>query len=152
MTNAHLSCVPGKLGDLLDEAATLCADRDGNLTPLRKKVLKLLLEADRPSKAYDLLQHLREDGEAKPPTIYRTLEFLVEMGLAHRLETLQAYVPCGHWKHDHTAVFLICEMCGEVSELDSTDSLRKLGQEAGSVGFKASNAVVEVRGVCSKCS
>ena len=70
-----------------------------------------------PSKAYDLLEHLGDDGAAKPPSVYRSLDFLLEMGLAHKIESLNAYVACGHWKHGHAAVFLICDKCGMAGEL-----------------------------------
>ena len=120
--------------------------RGGRLTPLRKKVLQLLLESEGPAKAYDLLEHLGDDGAAKPPSVYRSLDFLLEMGLAHKIESLNAYVACGHWKHGHAAVFLICDKCGTAGELHANDSVKKLTQEVESVNFKMRSAVIEIRG------
>jgi len=148
----HLACAPEGIGESLKEAEVLCEQRGGKLTPLRRKVLTLLLESEGPAKAYDLLQQLGDDGAAKPPTVYRSLDFLLEMGLAHRIESLNAFVACGHWKHGHAAVFLICDSCGSAGELHAGDSVKKLTQEVEGVKFKMRNAVIEVRGLCKECA
>jgi Fur family zinc uptake transcriptional regulator len=152
MAHAHLACSPHGLADSLVEAETLCEQRGGRLTPLRKKVLTLLLESEGPAKAYDLLEHLGDDGAAKPPSVYRSLDFLLEMGLAHKIESLNAYVACGHWKHGHAAVFLICDKCGEAGELHANDTVKKLTQDVESVNFKMRSAVIEIRGLCANCA
>jgi Fur family zinc uptake transcriptional regulator len=152
MSHSHLACSPHGVVESLREAEALCQQRGGNLTPLRKKVLQLLLEAEAPAKAYDLLQQLGDDGAAKPPTVYRSLDFLLEMGLAHRIESLNAFVACGHWKHGHAAVFLICDNCGSAGELHASDSVKKLTQDVESVKFKMRSAVIEVRGLCADCA
>ncbi len=115
-------------------------------------MLTFLLESDRPIKAYDMLQRLRDDRSAKPPTIYRTLDFLIEMGLAHRIESLNSFVPCGHWDHGHAAVFLICDGCGSAGGLHAGETYKKLAHDIASVNFKMRDAVVEVRGYCQACS
>ena len=152
MAHAHLACSSQDLKGSLIEAETLCEQRGGRLTPLRKKVLQLLLESDGPAKAYDLLEHLGDDGAAKPPSVYRSLDFLLEMGLAHKIESLNAYVACGHWKHGHAAVFLICDKCGMAGELHAHDSVKKLTQEVEGVNFKMRSAVIEIRGICERCA
>ena len=152
MAQAHLACAPDSLADSLKEAETLCSQRGGKLTPLRRKVLTLLLESEGPAKAYDLLEHLGDDGAAKPPSVDRSLDFLLEMGLAHKIESLNAYVACGHWKHGHAAVFLICDKCGMAGELHAHDSVKKLTQEVESVNFQMRSAVIEIRGLCEACA
>lgn len=153
MAHAHLACAPEVLSDSLKEAETLCEQRGGRLTPLRKQVLTLLLQSEGPAKAYDLLEQMGdEDGAAKPPSVYRSLDFLLEMGLAHRIESLNAFVACGHWKHGHAAVFLICDKCGTAGELHAHDSVKKLTQEVESVKFQMRSAVIEIRGLCRDCA
>ena len=121
------------------------------MTPIRRRVLELLLATDAPAKAYDLLDQLGDEGAAKPPTIYRALDFLLEMGLAHKIESLNAYVACGHRKHRHAAAFLICEDCGTAQELHATATLDTLANETRDVNFKMKSVVVEVRGTCERC-
>jgi Fur family zinc uptake transcriptional regulator len=140
------------VAESLKQAETLCEQRGGRLTPLRRKVLTLLLESEGPAKAYDLLDQLGDKVAAKPPSVYRSLDFLLEMGLAHRIESLNAFVPCGHWDHGHAAVFLICENCGQASEMHAGDSVKKLSAEVDGVGFKMRSAVIEIRGLCDACA
>lgn len=145
------ACAPEDVVVALQQAAALCAKRGGELTALRIRILRRLLEAKHPTKAYDLLKTLNTTGQAKPPTVYRTLDFLRQMGLVHRIESLQAFAVCKHWNHDHAAVFLLCDTCRAVEELDAAETLRKLTQSAAGVNFKARDAVIEVRGVCMRC-
>jgi len=135
----------------LSRAEELCIAHGGNLTPLRRKLLAYLLEADRPVKAYDLLTRLQRDQSAKPPTAYRTLDFLREMGLVHKMECMQAFVACQHWGRGHAPIFLICDSCQHVDELEVSDSLQRLLQGARAVTFLVREAVLELRGVCGQC-
>ena len=152
MTASHLACAPTNIEDSLREAETLCERRGGRLTPLRRKVLTLLLESHGPAKAYDLLSHLGDDGAAKPPSVYRSLEFLLEMGLAHKIESLNAFIACGHWGHGHAAVFLICDQCGSTSELHAEKIMETLSREVSGTRFRMRSAVMEARGVCASCA
>lgn len=151
MSDSHLDCRPIGTGQALAEAEKLCRVRRAKLTPLRRKALALLLDQGGPVKAYDLLKQLRDDGEAKPPTVYRALQFLLEMGLVHRIESLQAYTACSHWAHGHTAVFLICDVCGSVAESAGGESANRLMKDAAGVKFQPMYAVIEVRGKCAGC-
>jgi Fur family transcriptional regulator, zinc uptake regulator len=81
-----------------------CKEQGLRLTPTRRRVLEMVLAADGPVKAYDLLDQLKaEQPGAAPPTVYRALEFLLENHFIHRLETLNAFVSCFH-PHDSTRV------------------------------------------------
>src|SRR5512144_1424724 len=56
--------------------ASACEMRGLRLTPLRLRVLELIAASEKPVKAYDLLDQLREGrGGAAPPTVYRALDF-----------------------------------------------------------------------------
>ena len=94
---------------VLAEAEASCRLRGGRLTPGRRLVLEFLLDAARPLTAYEVMDKLRLAGApSTPASAYRSLEFLMEQGLAHRLETTRAYVACGHPEHPHAGQFLIC--------------------------------------------
>jgi Fur family zinc uptake transcriptional regulator len=152
MIAAAVSCCSAPIAEALRQAEEICARRGARLTPLRRRVLELLLASPAPAKAYDLLAELGGPGAAaKPPTVYRSLDFLMEMGLAHRVESLNAYVACGHRGHGHAAAFLICEQCGAAAELHAPEGARALAGEAGAAGFALRTAVIEMRGVCAAC-
>ena len=129
------------------KAEAVCAERGLALTPVRRRVLELLLDAPGPVKAYDLLAALKPGGAAQPPTIYRALDFLTAAGLAHRVEALNAYTACVH-AHDHGgAELFICENCGAVSEQHGQTEPAE-----GPDGFKVARSVIEHYGRCGACA
>ena len=142
-----------KLKKVLALADALCRERGVRLTQQRRKVLELVCASDRPLGAYEILDRLREtlDNPA-PPTAYRALEFLLEQGLVHKLETLHAYVGCSHPDHPHASQFLICTACGDVTEIADEAVSDSLGQAAAATGFRPSHRVVEVTGTCAECA
>ena len=136
----------------LKSAETLCEAQGQKLTPARRRVLELLMRAGQPVKAYDLISSFSETaGEtAKPPTIYRALEFLEREGLAHRIESLSAYVACRGEPGGHAAAFLICDCCGKTEEIAAPvdEALRGL---AGQAGYTIQQVAIEARGRCAQC-
>lgn len=135
----------------LEAAVTRCEAVGQRLTPPRRRVLELLLEAGQPVKAYDLIAAFGGDGApAKPPTVYRALEFLARYGFAHRIESLNAYVACGGAADGHSAAFLICDCCGATREFapEGTADIERL---AGSQGFSLTGLTIEAHGLCEDC-
>ncbi|MGQ0532500.1 MAG: transcriptional repressor [Caulobacteraceae bacterium] len=133
------------------EAERRCADAGESLTPLRRRVLALLLEQHGPAKAYDLLPLIDAAKTAKPPTIYRALDFLVRMGLAHRIESLNAFVACDVGACARSTIFLICEKCGAAEEFDAGHALVDLAEAAKKDGFAIHRTMIEASGVCAAC-
>ena len=144
---------PGTAAQLA-RAAAIC-DRPGTaLTELRRQVLGLILDADAPIGAYDLLDRLRRARPgAAPPTVYRALDFLLANGLIHRVERLSAFIGCvGHDAEGHAAQFLICRACGRVTELDDHELAAALAASARRCGFAVSGATIEAEGTCHDCA
>lgn len=151
-THANTPCSPQDIDAFMKEAEDIASRKGQRMTRIRRKVLRLLLESTEPSKAYDLLANLDGEGSAKPPTIYRALDFLQEVGLAHKIESLNAYVACGHASHSHSAVFLICDLCGCAEELHAVETSKALDTETSNANFKIGHAVIEVHGECRSCA
>ncbi len=142
-----------KLTQVLERAEALCRERGVRLTDQRKAVLRLLCVSDKPLSAYELLDRLR--GVVKnpaPPTIYRALDFLLEQGLVHKLESLHAYVGCAHPDQPHASQFLICEDCGEVAEVEDPSVAKSLKAAGKAIGFRTKRPVVELLGTCAECT
>jgi Fur family transcriptional regulator, zinc uptake regulator len=136
----------------LARADAICTDAGESLTPLRRRVLELLIDAGGPAKAYDLLDGLKsEAGPAKPPTVYRALEFLTRLGLAHRVETLNAFVACGVGACARTTIFLICSTCGRTEEADAGHALVDVSEAATHADFTIERTMIEARGRCAAC-
>ncbi len=139
----------------LATAVRTCQRNGAQLTELRRLVLSLILAADAPLTAYQLLDRLKETRKgAAPPTIYRALDFLMEQHLIHKVERLNAFIACseaeGH--HNHSVQFLICRQCGTVAEIEDHAITRALAFAAQQKGFRPSNAVVELDGTCAECA
>ena len=143
----------GGIEALLEEAAQQCAGRGAQLTPLRRQVLRLVLEAEQPVGAYTLLDRLKgQRGPAAPPTVYRALDFLLEQGLVHRLERLNAFLPCvGEHGHGHAHQFLICTGCGTTDEIADAATAHALADAASRRDFVPARMTVEVEGLCGRC-
>ncbi|GER06297.1 transcriptional repressor [Iodidimonas muriae] len=139
--------------DALAEAQRICARRGVRLTETRQKVLELIWGDHAAVKAYDLLEQLSGPGRAvRPPTIYRALDFLLENGLIHRIESLNAYVGCPQPGGQHSSQFLICDACSIVIELTGTDVVHAVADEAASHGFEITRQTIEVHGLCGPCA
>ncbi len=138
----------------LQAAEVACAQNGTQLTALRREVLELILQADTPVTAYQLLDQLKPIRKsAVPPTIYRSLEFLLDNKLIHKIERLNAFVPCADSDHHHAdAQFLICKLCGNVIEIEDHAVSEALAQATAKHGFTPSRAVVEVDGICAACT
>ena len=142
------------LGAELRAAEELCARRDQRLTPPRRRVLELLLQSGQPVKAYDLMAAYESGAPAKPPTVYRALDFLEREGFAHRIESLNAFVACRHRFEQelgaHAAAFLICDCCGATREVEPQIG-GALAAQAQAAGYQIQALTVEAHGLCGSC-
>lgn len=120
-------------------------------TEPRRRVYELLVRAGVPVKAYDMMAGYADGRAAKPPTVYRALEFLEQHGLAHRIPSLNAFVACEGDEADHTAAFLICDCCGSAEEFEPGRIANALSAAAAR-GFEVRAMALEVRGRCRRCA
>lgn len=139
----HDHCV----ADAMKGAEIICEKAGARLTPVRRRVLEILLEGHRPMGAYDVLARLDAEGlGSKPPVAYRALGFLVDNGLAHRIERLNAFIACPRPTVDgHAPAFLICRGCGTVAEISAT--LPGIPE-----GFRVERTTLEAEGLCRSCT
>lgn len=168
----HQSCITQALG----QAEGLCRARGVRLTSLRRRVLERVWASPRPQGAYALLDALNQtpaptatpahdagdsgagevgvrDRPLAPLSVYRALDFLLEQGLVHRLETLNAYIGCIQPEHaGHAGQFFVCDLCGVAAEIVDSRVDAAIAAVAASTGFTVSGApTVEVRGICQDC-
>jgi Fur family transcriptional regulator, zinc uptake regulator len=138
----------------LQAAEALCRASGARFTPMRREVYAHMLAAAAPLSAYDLLDGLKRrlGKPLAPPTVYRALEFLLEQGLIHRVESTHAYLTCVHPGEAHQSLYLVCTECGTTEELDDHQIGGLLQQRARKSHFKPRKQVVELQGTCEKCS
>jgi len=138
--------------ELVDRAQLLCSSRSQRLTPIRRKIFSIIADSQGPIKAYRILDLLQEDGfVASPPTVYRTLDFLLVQQLVHRVQSLNAFVACQHPERHHTCQLLICTTCGTSSELEAGNAMSSVATKAARVGFTINETILEFKGICALC-
>ena len=143
---------PLEAGALIAHAERVCGEKGLQFTPLRRRVFEALAASEAPLGAYDLVEQLGRERRISPISVYRTLEFLMDAGLIHRIAMRNAYLPCAH-EHGagETTVFLVCTLCGNVDELASSVIARDLAGTAAQVGFRPVSRAVELEGECQSC-
>jgi Fur family transcriptional regulator, zinc uptake regulator len=139
--------------DVLARAEVIAADQGLRLTPVRRRVLEILLEEHKAMGAYDVLQRLAAEGFGhQPPVAYRALEFLVDQGLAHRIRRLNAFAACMHPGEAHAPAFLICRACNTVAEAPAAPVRAALDAAAEALGFVIERTNIEALGLCPTCA
>ena len=146
----HRLCIDDALG----RAEVVCAERGAKMTPLRRRVLELVWDSHAPIGAYAIMELLRaaDDRAAAPPTVYRALEFLLDQGLVHKIESLNAFVGCDRPEERHVSQFLICSSCKAAVELTDPAILKAVEGSAQKSGFSFKRLTIEAQGLCATCS
>lgn len=149
LNHDHKACIH----TALRKAEQLCMERGAQLTPIRHKVLELIWESHEAVKAYDLLERIKPfNDSAKPATVYRALDFLIEQKLIHRVESMNAFIGCNHVEGKHDLLLLICERCRQIEERPAMQVMESLSHELKLAGFLAQRKTIEIHGVCKHCS
>ena len=143
----HQSC----MATAIAKAEQVCELRNQRFTKLRKRIFELVWQQHKPIRAYDVLEQLQKDGRAAPPTVYRALDFLLELGLIHRIESMNAFVGCNNPEQKHEGQFFICNECGAFVELDSSPINSAISHSAEHSGFEIQQRTIEIMGLCPEC-
>ncbi|MDB6061901.1 MAG: Fur family transcriptional regulator [Verrucomicrobiaceae bacterium] len=148
----HARCID----DALSAARKLCTERALRLTPLREQVLQLVWQSHKPLGAYAILDLLSAANGAQklrlaPPTVYRALEFLLEHGLIHRVNSLNAFIGCSQPHAHHSSLFLICRNCETAVEINDSAIATAIHTAAQQARFTEQSACVEIAGLCPNC-
>jgi Fur family zinc uptake transcriptional regulator len=127
---------------------------DLKLTKNQTLVLSVLEESSIPLSAYTILERLGEHGLRAPPQVYRALDKLLDLGLAHKLASMNSFLACQHTQcgsHQVTS-FAICDGCEQVSEIINTEFERQLNSLAKDVGLQPTRSTIEIHGLCDQCA
>ena len=141
------------LNAALSHAEQHCAEANARLTPIRRAVLELIWQSHRPLGAYSVVEQLPAilGRSIRPPSVYRALDFLLEMGLIHRLPSLNAFIGCPFPGSEHSDVFMVCRCCGSAAEVSAENLNQSLAETASRAGFHLESQNVELSGLCASC-
>ncbi len=132
----------------------LLADRDITLTSLRQEILVILALSNKPMGAYDILNQLKKKRpNAQPPTVYRVLNFFLEVKLIHRIEAQNAYVCCSHasGQASHKAILLLCQTCGKGFEFEDKAIFESIAKFSKKNSIALDDTLIQMNGICQNC-
>lgn len=124
------------------------------ITPLRKEVLSIFWQNSHPLKAYTVLDKLQQiRPSAKPPTVYRVLDYLTQMDIVHRVEGTQSYMLClNQTEHEHSKqILLVCQNCQDIQEISDSNIQKSINNLTRTSHFSVSHSVIEIYGTCQIC-
>jgi Fur family zinc uptake transcriptional regulator len=145
-----------KLSQIVERAAKIFEEKSLRFTTLRQKVFEEIASTHASIGAYEILARLGEKGtRVAPISVYRAIDALLDAGVIHRLESKNAFFACRRADHESKGrrpLFLSCEKCGAVGEVDGQDIFDLIGERAKSSKFAPRVKFVEVQGICPRCA
>jgi len=135
---------------LMKTAEEYCRKNSLRFTAGRKESLRIVGLSDKAVKAYTILKGMN-DKKLMPPIVYRALDFWVKHGFLHKIESLNAYVPCSHPSPGQSCHFMICSKCCRVFEVCSYDMHGEVENLAAEHHFLVQQTVLEIHGICCDC-
>lgn len=146
----HSTCIDSALL----HAEQICQKQNARLTELRRDVLTLIWQTHKPIGAYALMDMLQENTSRKkvaPPTVYRTIDFLITHGLIHKVHSLNAYFGCPNPLRKHYDALFICLVCGHTEEVPNNTIQQAINLSANKQRFAVEQQVLEITGRCKRC-
>lgn len=145
----HSQCID----EALNTARVLCNRKGARMTELREKVLRLVWQSHQPLGAYQLMDMLASQSTRRvaPPTVYRALDFLLQQGLIHRINSLNAFIGCTRPEQGHANNFFICKCCGIAIEFSQPSLQASIEQTAALHDFTMQSQSLELVGLCAQC-
>lgn len=150
--------MPNNIQLIIEKAKQTCADEGVKLTTKRENILTCIIKVGEAVSAYELADYYREEFEQSIPamSVYRILDFLVELSLVHKLSSANKYIACSHISCSHSheiPQFLICEECQAVTEISVMNNvIDELRASVEKTGFKLTTRQLELQGICENCS
>ena len=137
---------------VLERVERTCRLRGQRVTRQRRAVLQVLLGAGGALTSYELLDRLRgAGGRSTPAAVYRALEFWMDSGFVHRMDSTRSFVLCEHPAGPHPGQLLICRQCGTVIEAED-EAVSEAASRLGSrLNFTLDGGLLELTGVCALC-
>lgn len=123
------------------------------LTPIREAVLTLIWENHKPMGAYHILEQLplTLGRNIQAPSVYRAIDFLLDLGLIHRISSLNAFIGCPFPGSEHSNLFMICKSCGGAAEVSDEGINSIISEAVRKTGFSPFSQSIEINGLCPAC-
>jgi Fe2+ or Zn2+ uptake regulation protein len=134
-----------------DDLVDLLHRRGQRATPQRLVILRELRRRARHATADQIRTAIGDElPGTSGPTVYATLDLLVELGLARRVDAGAgaALYDARTEPHQHT----VCRRCGRVDDLDGEIEAAELRRSAERAGFTPQSVELVISGLCADCA
>jgi Fur family ferric uptake transcriptional regulator len=124
----------------------------GKRSSKRDLILNVFLKQEGHLSADDLVDVIRrEDQRISRATVYRTLQWMVDAGIARKVDFGEGRFRFEHSYRHPRHFHLICKTCNQSSEFLSSDIEALIEEIAAARGFTARQSVVQIYGECEAC-
>ncbi len=126
------------------------SERGFRITPQRQEILHILLHAGKHLTPAEIFEEAHQKlPNLTEPTVYRTLEFLAEIGLAQ--EAYSDKSKSAYEISDYTHHHLICRKCGHEIEISHTKLNSLCENLETETGFQLMQNHLSFFGICPAC-
>jgi Fur family transcriptional regulator, ferric uptake regulator len=118
----------------------------------REQIVNVFLRQEGHLSADDLVDLIRhEDHRISRATVYRTLQWMVDAGIARKVDFGEGRFRFEHSYRQPRHFHLICKSCHRSFEFLSSDIEGLVEEVAAARNFTASQSVVQIYGTCEAC-
>ncbi|MEI6666532.1 MAG: transcriptional repressor [Acidobacteriota bacterium] len=138
--------------DLVVPDVSLLGPPGGKRSTKRERILGVFLKHEGHLSADDLVELIRrEDARISRATVYRTLQWMVEAGVAQKVDFGEGRFRFEHSYRHPRHFHLICKTCNRSLEFLSSDIEALIEEVAAARRFAARQSVVQIYGTCDEC-
>ena len=124
----------------------------GKRSSKREEIVNVFLRQEGHLSADDLVDLIRrEDHRVSRATVYRTLQWMVDAGIARKVDFGEGRFRFEHSYRQPRHFHLICKSCHRSFEFLSSDIEALVEEVASARSFAASQSVVQIYGTCDEC-
>lgn len=140
-----------KLNVLL-RAKQYCETKKYRFTQPRERVLSVLKHSSTPMGAYQILESLSSNKEKiNPPTVYRAIEFWIQHGFIHKIQSMNTYMICCEHQHHENFCIFVCDDCHMVVELKMNHLPMPIITDMTNKHWIMASSNTEIHGTCNQC-
>src|SRR5437868_5905338 len=124
----------------------------GKRSSKREQIVNVFLRQEGHLSADDLVDITRRDDQRiSRATVYRTLQWMVDAGIARKVDFGEGRFRFEHSYRQPRHFHLICKTCSRSFEFLSSDIEALVEEVASARSFAPSQSVVQIYGTCDEC-
>ena len=132
-----------------------CLKRKKSLTPSRTLIIRTLSKHKKPISAYELKDEINNNKDVRIniSQVYRVLDFWIDLGLIHKISSINKFLLCVTPEEKHTHMLNYCTVCEKVFETCNKRMGLNFKKSTARLDLAFNNTrSVEIPVICPQCS